>query len=153
MIGLIACSAKKLGRAAPARELYDSALFKKSLAYAEQHCEVVYVLSAKHGLVALDTVLDPYDTRINGGGTRFAASWGHPIAEQLFAMHGDALYLILAGQNYVRPIENRLRQLIGKSAFIANPLDGMGFGDRLSFLNAQIVKPRTGNVAGPARSA
>lgn len=54
MIGLISCSAQKLDRPAPARELYCSPLFKKSIAYAEPRCSTTYVLSALHGLVALD---------------------------------------------------------------------------------------------------
>jgi hypothetical protein len=33
MIGLVSCSAQKLDRPAPARELHCSALFRKSLAY------------------------------------------------------------------------------------------------------------------------
>jgi hypothetical protein len=59
---LVACASKKLGRAAPARELYQSALFQKSLAYAERlGPDAIFILPAKHGLLAADEVLAPYD--------------------------------------------------------------------------------------------
>jgi hypothetical protein len=53
---LLSCSATKLEKAAPARELYASPLFKKSLDYAERHCsdDNIAILSAKHYLVPLN---------------------------------------------------------------------------------------------------
>ncbi len=143
MIGLISCSAKKLARAAPARELYVSALFKKSLAYAEQHCEIVYVLSAKHGLVELDTVLEPYDTKLAesflpaGACNRKPVRWAKPVVAELVRRHGDELYVILAGQDYGGPIREGLKRALGAHAFVAEPLAGMGIGDRLGYLTAQ----------------
>jgi hypothetical protein len=58
------CAARKLDRPAPARELYVSQLFEKASAYATAARDRRYVLSAKHGLVQPDTVLEPYDVRL-----------------------------------------------------------------------------------------
>ena len=58
-VGLVACASQKLQRPAPARELYVSQLFKKASAYAGLTCDRWYILSAKHGLVHPDTVLEP----------------------------------------------------------------------------------------------
>lgn len=58
-VGLVGCASQKLKRPAPARELYVSPLFKKASAYAEATCDRWYVLSAKHGLVHPDAVLEP----------------------------------------------------------------------------------------------
>lgn len=63
-LGLIGCSATKLDRPAPARELYTGDLFRSALRLAEARCERVLVLSAKHGAVSLDTVLRPYDEQL-----------------------------------------------------------------------------------------
>lgn len=49
---LIGCSASKLDRAAPARELYTGRVFKASVAYAEATGAKWCVLSALHGVVA-----------------------------------------------------------------------------------------------------
>jgi hypothetical protein len=66
-VGLVGCAARKLQGPAPARELYVSQLFRKASAYAEATCDRWYILSAKHGLVHPDTVLEPYDVRLGAG--------------------------------------------------------------------------------------
>ncbi|MBT2549736.1 hypothetical protein J7I85_15680 [Arthrobacter sp. ISL-65] len=58
-VGLVACASQKLQRPAPARDIYVSQLFRKASAYAEKTWDRWYVLSAKHGLVRPDTVLEP----------------------------------------------------------------------------------------------
>ncbi len=138
MIGLIACSAQKLNRAAPARELYCSQLFQKSLAYAEHHCDTTYVVSALHGLVELDRVLEPYDKRIAGSKLRLKA-WAEPIAAELVRRHGDDHYVLLAGYEYAFPLSQAIKRAVGRrDAFVAEPLAGMMIGDRLALLKAQI---------------
>lgn len=58
-VGLVGCASQKLKRPVPARELYVSQLFKKASAYAELTCDRWFVLSAMHGLVHSETVLEP----------------------------------------------------------------------------------------------
>lgn len=62
--GIVGCASAKLFRPAPARELYTSQLFPKASFYAEATCERWYILSAKHGLVHPDTVLELYDVKL-----------------------------------------------------------------------------------------
>lgn len=66
---VIPCSADKLDQPAPARELYSSAHFRFQLEHAEAYANRtgarVMILSARHGLVELDTVLAPYDQRVD----------------------------------------------------------------------------------------
>jgi hypothetical protein len=60
-IGLVGCGrAKRPGRH-PARALYVGTLFRKALAYSEGMYDRTYILSALHGLVEPDRVLDWYD--------------------------------------------------------------------------------------------
>ncbi len=139
MIGLVACGAQKLDRAAPAREIYTSTLFRKSIAYAAQHCDVTYVISAKHGLVDLDHVLEPYDTRIASSALKRLA-WSKAIAAELAERHGSAYYLVLAGAAYADPLSVQLKRLLGRDLFVAQPLAGMEIGDRLAFLTAQTIR-------------
>ncbi|MCU1510458.1 MAG: hypothetical protein JWO34_298 [Arthrobacter sp.] len=82
-VGLVGCASQKLKRPAPTRELYVYQLFKKASAYAELTCDRWYLLSAKHGLVHPDTVLEPYDMRL---GTNHRTSppihqWGARVKE------------------------------------------------------------------------
>lgn len=64
-IALIACSAAKLPHAAPVRDLYQGQLFRAARRYAEATCDRWYVLSALHGVVDPDQVLDSYDCTID----------------------------------------------------------------------------------------
>src|SRR3546814_7260194 len=58
---LVACVAAKLDRPAPARDLYASPWFQKARAYVERQGGAWFILSAKHGLIAPETVIAPYD--------------------------------------------------------------------------------------------
>jgi hypothetical protein len=66
---LVPCGAAKAAAPAPAAELYVSSTFRLVLAaaLAQAACEDearVWIVSAKHGLVALDQTLAPYDVRM-----------------------------------------------------------------------------------------
>jgi hypothetical protein len=63
-ITLVGCSAAKLTRPAPARDLYTGDLFGKARALAEATSDRWYILSAKHHLVHPDQVLAPYDQQM-----------------------------------------------------------------------------------------
>ncbi|AYD82017.1 hypothetical protein I5G60_gp22 [Mycobacterium phage Saguaro] len=75
---VIPCAAAKLDIAAPAAKLYDSPNFRHMLAAAQAqaidtervtgHSAKVMILSAEHGLVELDQVLAPYDTKMGDAG-------------------------------------------------------------------------------------
>lgn len=69
---VIACGADKLNRPAPARELYTSPHFRHVLRAAEAYAgcteSAVRILSAKHGLLGLDTIVTPYDVRFGKPG-------------------------------------------------------------------------------------
>ncbi len=129
MIGLISCSAQKLGHAAEARELYSSTMFRLSLAHAERHCAEVYVLSALHGLVELDTVLAPYNQRLGDKADREA--WGRRVLTELKHRHKPGPVEVLAGRSY----SDALVWPAGWST--SEPLRGMKLGARLSWLSAQ----------------
>jgi hypothetical protein len=148
VIGLVACAAEKLARPAPARELYCSPLFRKSLAYAEARCDRVYVLSAAHGLVELDAVTKPYDRRLGGKAERLA--WGSRAARSLVTRHGREVdYLLLAGADYAEPIATGLRTHDGYGEGgwrgvaperILQPLQGLQVGARLRRLNELLAE-------------
>lgn len=144
MIGLVGCSSQKLNRPAPARELYCSTLFRKSLAYAEPRCDCVYVLSGALGLVELDAVIAPYDRRL---GVLERGPWGRRVAAELVARHGHEIdYMILAGREYADPLTmwlswsdaDRGERWRGVPPDrILTPLAGMQIGQRLRWLNEQ----------------
>lgn len=76
---VVPCAADKMSHAAPAEELYTSANFAHVLTAAKAEAvdtvrvvggrAVVMILSAKHGLLPLDTVVEPYDTKMGRPGS------------------------------------------------------------------------------------
>lgn len=68
---VIPCAAAKADHDAPAAELYTSVFFRQALAAARSEVadDSILVLSALHGLVALDTVLAPYDVKMGDAGS------------------------------------------------------------------------------------
>lgn len=138
-IVLISCVAKKAKEKSKAEDLYISPLFKKSLAYAKTltTTDNIYILSAKHHLLALDKVIAPYDVSLQKDITKKEdrAKWGTKVIEELkkVANIGEDKFIVLAGKDYVVPIENSFSNL-------ELPLKGKGIGQRLKFLNEKINK-------------
>jgi hypothetical protein len=103
-VGLVGAASQNLQRPAPARDLYASQLFRKASAYAEAICDRWYILSAKHGLVHPDTVIEPYDMRL---GTNHPTSppihaWADRVRGQLdveLAGLEDVTLVVLAGSS------------------------------------------------------
>lgn len=109
-VALISCSAAKLDRAAPAKELYQGQLFKLSRRYCEllstfRGRRYVFsgwgILSAKHGLVLPEQALDPYDLCLGDLGRPERKAWGESTAQQIANQWGSGtIYRVLAGRDY-----------------------------------------------------
>lgn len=136
-VGLVGCASQKLTRPAPARDLYVSQLFRKTSAYAEATCDRWYILSAKHGLIHPDTVIEPYDMRL---GTNDRTSppihtWAAMVRDQLdIELAGiEGLTLVaLAGEQY-RTV------LLGSRWPSVVPMKGLGIGQQLGWLTARLT--------------
>lgn len=60
-IGLITCTKHKQEGTWPAELLYNSLGFAEHLAYAKNHYDQVFIVSARYGLVDLEQILPQYD--------------------------------------------------------------------------------------------
>lgn len=81
-IALVACAAAKVQSAA-AKDLYVSSLFRKSRTFAERNADSWYILSAKHGLVSPDQVIEPYDLTLNRMPIADRRPWAAHVNRQL----------------------------------------------------------------------
>jgi hypothetical protein len=133
LIGLVACSATKLSRPAPGLEIYTSPLFRKASAYAELTCESWYILSAKHGLLSPDQVIEPYDVKLRNKAE--AGAWADPVREQLAAELAETprvVLVALAGATY--------REVLHPCQWpFQIPMKGLGIGQQLGWLTAQLT--------------
>ncbi len=147
MIGIVSCSAKKLARPGPARELYTSHLFKLSLAYALEQCEHVYVASARYGLVPLDLTIQTYNESLTSKSRAQRDAWGFAVCRQLLERHpAPGGVVVLAGYAYAAPI----RKHLDKRYILVDVLHGMQIGQRLQWLRNHITSTNLGGEVANA---
>lgn len=105
----IACGAEKLDRPAPAAEMYTSDVFKKNLAAARALVggddSRIRIVSAKHGYLPLDEVIDPYDVSFNMSFDQTIKSKDSVILPRQMRMQGlnlpEAPVVVIGGKQYV----------------------------------------------------
>ncbi len=134
-IAFVACVGKKCAAAAPARSLYTSAWFAKARRFAEHEADAYSILSARHGLVAPDQPLEPYEQTLNAMPRHQRQRWAAPVWRAIVQVAdvGDQL-VFLAGQRYrelVAPV------LAGLGYTVEVPMLGLGIGQQLAWLDQQ----------------
>jgi hypothetical protein len=135
-ICLVACASAKVPHPAAAKDLYASALFKKSRAYAERAFDAWYVLSAKHGLVLPESVLEPYNVTLNSLGVTARRAWADWVFAELRARVGAGdRVTFLAGMRYREFLEGPLRAM---GVDVQVPLEGLRIGEQLAQLSEML---------------
>lgn len=108
-VGLVSCSKQKLDRRAPARQLYSSDLFQKAAGYAAATYDLWFILSARHGLVAPDQPLDPYDCTLAELSADQRRRWAEQVAAELHRRElEEAVFYLHAGRLYRQHLEQLL---------------------------------------------
>jgi hypothetical protein len=134
-VALIGCSASKLDRPAPARELYRGELFRAAIRYAEPRFGRVFILSAKHALVTLDQVLEPYDESLVDWDEESSGWWAHQLLLDLSVhVSGNlpAELHVLAGRGYADPLAWQMAEW--PCWILVRPLKGLGIGRQKAWL-------------------
>lgn len=132
-VGFVACSKTKLSHPAPAAALYASALFRKSLLAAIETNDVVYILSALHGVLPLHRVIAPYDVTLKKLPVEARGQWADRVGAQLPSLlnKGD-IATFFCGEEYTRPLR---RQLANLGCRVFEPLGRLSLGSRLRRLS------------------
>jgi len=135
-ITLVSCSATKLGERAIAKDFYQGALFKKSLAYALKisNPEDVYIISAKYGLVGLEQELDPYDVTLKDYNSEQKQAFALKVYMALKSKYKkleDKVVTILAGKAYYD-------ELIKIVPVYDLPLEGLRIGESMADLDEKL---------------
>jgi hypothetical protein len=129
---LIACTKLKRGVACPAKSLYEpSALFRKALRHCQRAGKQVLILSAKHGVVHPEAVLQPYDVTLKTMGRAQKRSWGEKVTEQLRELiPAGASVELHAGREYTQDIDLTCYHVL-------DPLRGLRLGERMRWYDDQ----------------
>lgn len=146
-VALISCSASKADHATTVAKMYTSTLFHKSVSYANATCDRWLVLSAKHGLLAPDQVIEPYDQRLTVrpavvNGRAIPTEWASQVSRQLLDEVGgvhplwNTTFVVLAGGLYQRNLET-----LSSAMTMEFPLAGLQIGERLAWLTRAVNPP------------
>lgn len=130
-VALVACSKTKSRTLAKAKDLYMSPLFKLSRAYAERIGRWA-ILSAKHGVVDPEVLLEPYDLTLQQMTKTQRSEWACATNIELQERFGDVSFIVLAGKLYGEALEGLSCEF---------PLGSLSFGRRLRFLKHALYPP------------
>jgi hypothetical protein len=101
-VGLVGCVKRKGPVAAPAGELYVSPLFAGRRRFVEASCDRWFILSARHGLVDPDEVVEPYDESLVAAGVGERHAWAERVLIDAPAEHTPGDLAPLGCPHYVR---------------------------------------------------
>ena len=137
-VGLVSCVSRKQKKAAKAKDLYVSALFSKSRKYVERHCDRWYVLSAKHGLVHPNQVVEPYEDTLNTKPTKERKLWAEEVWSDLKKeLEITDNVVFLAGNRYR---EYLIPKIHSYGCYVDVPMEGKSIGKQLQWLTQQEQK-------------
>jgi hypothetical protein len=110
--------------------------------YAELNADVWYILSAKHGLLRPDEIVDPYEQTLNAMPRHDRFAWAERVRSQLLEMlPRDAELLVLASQRY----REQLVPFLKSQGYVVRvPMAGLKFGPQLRWLKAQTTTSQPG---------
>lgn len=129
---LVSCVKCKLSRSAPARELYTSDWFRKVRALIEAQDASWFILSALHGLVHPNTVIEPYERTLNTMGVADRRAWSVNVLQQLEPLlKSRPRVVFFAGERYREFLERPLRD---RGIKVEVPMKGLSIGHQLSWL-------------------
>ncbi len=133
-IVLISCAKTKLSQKSKAKDLYVSPLFRYSLQYAKSLSpDMIFILSAKYGLLDLEKEIKPYDKALNKMSVQKVKKWANNVINQLKAKTNlkKDKFIFLAGEKY-------MKYLIPEISNCRIPLKGMRIGKRLRYLKENV---------------
>ena len=138
---LIACSATKLSKPAPAYQFYSSDLFQKNWEYAKKQTDEkdIYIISAKHHLVPHNKTLAPYDLTLKDMPSDKRKEWADEVLKQIkqkgYNLDKDK-FIFLAGKTYRQYLEPEMKN-------VEIPFDGLRIGQQkkalLKALKEQLI--------------
>ena len=153
-IVLVGCVAQKQSSAAPARDLYISPLWRKRRRYAESTGMPWYVLSAEHGVLDPDEVIEPYDRYMERENRAYREQWSRVAASDVLSKcqeHGVTAVELHAGAAY---LEHGLISEIRRSGVDAVwPLQGHRIGEQLGWYDRVVAGEPVGGVGVSAPPA
>lgn len=105
-IGLISCVKSKKEIGCKAKDMYISPWFRKGYEYLSYRCDVIYIMSAKYGLLSSDTFILPYNESLLKMNKRKRMIWSYKMIKSLERKTDlkNDYFIILGGKKYIEYI-------------------------------------------------
>ena len=125
---LVSCVKTKKAIAAPARQLYTSDWFRKARQIVERMGWRWCILSAKHGLVDPDQIIEPYDKKLDDMKVDHRREWARDVIGALEPqLAGVQSVVFFASKPYREFLANELR---GRGIAVHVPMHGLRSGEQ-----------------------
>ena len=112
---LVSCGKTKQKSTVPAKDLYISNRFKRERASVEATGCPWFVISAKHGLLAPDKIIEPYDKTLKGATLEERREWAGKVKGQMDDNLPDGeIIVILAEKDYYEDLIPYLKKRFAK---------------------------------------
>ena len=100
-IGLISCVKTKCKYRTEAKNMYLSPLFKGYYNIAKRNCDLIYILSAKYGLLKENDIIEPYEESLNNKTEYQRKLWSYNVFREIEKnIKKDDIIYWYAGMNY-----------------------------------------------------
>lgn len=147
VVALLGCSKTKRDTQGYANEVYTGALFKLSLEYAitTLGADQIFILSAKHFVLSLFDLIEPYDLSMANLSNNDRRDWGIAAGAELVCRLEKTWnikapsafrWVILAGSQYTKPLAPFFS---GYNIEPETPLAGLGIGKQQALLRTAIA--------------
>lgn len=129
---LVACTSRKGDYPAPAEFIYKSPLFSAGRSYAENRSDQWFILSAKHGLLSPNDVIEPYNESLMRLSDSQRQAWAECVRQNFNArVPPGGRVIFLAGLTY-RSYLAPLFEADGRET--AAPMSALGIGSQVAWL-------------------
>jgi cytoplasmic iron level regulating protein YaaA (DUF328/UPF0246 family) len=131
-IAFVSCVKTKSTTTELAEHLYISPWFRMAREYARRNADRWFILSAEHGLIKPNRIVDPYETTLNRMMIEDRKRWAEHVAWQMEDLNvkGDVA-VVLAGERYREFLMNRLAI---RFETVKIPMQGLQMGEQLSWM-------------------
>ena len=136
---LVTCTARKHEGSHAARYIYTkSPNFREYFSRAQKlsNDENIFIISALHGLLPLDRVIDYYNYTLMKKPSAVKKAWGEKVVKQIKELFdvNETNFIVIAGADYFIPLRTHLPNMQA-------PLEGVGRGNvRFTTLDTFINK-------------
>jgi len=129
---LVACTSRKGDQPAPAEFIYRSPLFSAARSYAENRADQWFILSAKHGLLSPNDVIDPYNESLMNQSDAHRKEWAERV-HRAFAAKAPpgGRVIFLAGSAYRSYLTPKFE---AEGRETAAPMAALGIGSQVAWL-------------------